>query len=110
LNARKLNFDFDEDKAMQTAIEKERGLDPDRYRANTKKWQVGDLVIHSSDDKHWTMLMRVVGYTKDGLAKTRYIHAEYRSGMNIKSTKKIWKNDVQWLFDPKKFGIELSGH
>lgn len=94
---------------MQTALEKEKGLDPDRYRANTKQWEVGDLVIHSADDKHWTMLMRVIGYTPDGRAKTRYIHSEYKSGMDTKSTKKIWKNDIQWLLNPAKFNIHWPG-
>jgi hypothetical protein len=105
---KKGKLSFKEDKAMQTAIEKERGLDPDRYRANIKQWQVGDLVIHSGDDKHPTMLMVVIGYTKDGRAKTRYINPAYRSSSsNTKSTRKVWTNPLSALLDPKKFGIEV---
>jgi hypothetical protein len=92
---------------MQTSTKVE--LDPDRYRANIRQWQVGDLVIHSGDDKHHSMLMRVIGFTRDGRVKTQYINPDYRHiSSNTKSTRKIWTNPLSALLDPKKFGIEVT--
>lgn len=79
------------------------------YPPNKKIWQVGDLVIHEYDDKHFTMLMRVIGYTKEGRVQTKYIYNFYRSGSEKHYTtmKKVWENPLEALLDPKDFGIEV---
>lgn len=75
------------------------------YDANTTQWQKGDLVIHDSDAKTSAMLMVVIGYDKDtGAVKTRYVRPQ-RGGMNMRG---VFRNDLRYLHDPKRFNIELS--
>jgi hypothetical protein len=71
------------------------------YEANTTQWKRGDVVIHDADEKSERMLMRVTGYGKDGLCRTRYIGPR-RSNLN---PKQIWENDIKYLHDPARFGI-----
>ena len=71
-----------------------------RYELNARKWKVGDLVIHHADQKHERMLMRVIGYKKNGCAITRYVSNER------KSTE--WVNDIKHLLDPARFGIPMD--
>jgi hypothetical protein len=67
------------------------------YEPNTTQWQKGDIVIHDADAKEACMLMRVIGYTRDGLCKTKYVD---------KSRKRtVWKNGIEFLHDPARFGI-----
>lgn len=70
------------------------------YPRNTHRWQKGDLVIHAADAKQSHMLMRVIGYTKDGLCKTRYDQPGHK--------RTVWQNELQYLLNPADFGIELA--
>ena len=73
------------------------------YEANTRHWQRGDLVIHDADAKRADMLMVVVGYTRDGLCKVRYLdNRTTRWG-------KILPNGLENLHDPKRFNIPTDG-
>ena len=73
------------------------------YEPNTNKWPIGALVIHDSDAKRADMLMRVVGYDKvTGECKTRYAYPLEQPKVWRKT---IWRNDVQCLHDPARFGI-----
>ena len=78
------------------------------YEPNTTTWKAGDLVIHDADAKKAYMLMRVVGYTRQGLVKTRYIDPNMTDHDNYKSTKEIWTNEPKYLHDPAGFGIEVG--
>lgn len=72
------------------------------YEPNTRHWKIGDFVIHDADAKSLDMLMRVTGYTRDGLVKTVY---HYSRGKNARTVKKVWRNDPKYLHDPARFGI-----
>lgn len=67
---------------------------------NAKHWKKDDLVIHDGDAKEARMLMRVIGYTRDGLVKTQYV--------DQKRTRKIWVNESRYLHDPFRFGIRTN--
>jgi len=71
--------------------------------ANTRQWQVGDYVIHDADAKHdgGRMLMRVVGYNRQGACLTRYMDPTLQAG------RKPWANAIAWLHDPAPYGIPL---
>lgn len=71
------------------------------YEPNTRHWQYGDIVIHDVDAKQSNMLMMVIGYTKDGLAKTQYIH-------RVKHADKVYENELKYLHDPKLFAILIE--
>jgi hypothetical protein len=64
------------------------------YPPNTKCHKVGALVIHWCDAKENHMLMRVVGYTKSGAIKTRYV------SLKEKHLKGVLVNDPENLHDP----------
>ena len=74
------------------------------YEANTIKWKCGDLVIHDADAKNSSMLMRVIGYGKEGLCHTRYAGPR-RSNLD---TREIWKNELKYLHDPARLGITVD--
>jgi hypothetical protein len=76
------------------------------YAANAIRWTVGARVIHDADAKRADMLMEVVGYTKDGLARCRYADPETRKRFGRVT---IYDNDPKYLHDPARFGIEI-GH
>jgi hypothetical protein len=67
------------------------------YDKNTIQWRKGDIVIHDADAKSPKMLMKVIGYTRDGLVKTQYVNRE------LKRT--IWKNEIGNLHSPEIFDI-----
>lgn len=71
------------------------------YEANTTHWRLGDLVIHDADAKRVDMIMIVIGYTRDGLCKTRYIE-DARS-------RKVWVNELKYLHAIDKFGLGKGG-
>ncbi len=76
------------------------------YSANTRHWQIGDLVIHDADAKQVEMLMRVVGYDrKKGLCRTKYVQPGYYNGMR----KAAMPNELKYLHDPALFGLEVRG-
>lgn len=61
---------------------------------NTTHWKKGDLVIHDADAKTDKMLMRVIGYTRDGLCKTQYVDRSHR--------RTVYKNEIAFLHDPHR--------
>ena len=71
---------------------------------NTTPWKPGDLVIHDSDAKRVDMLMIVLGQDASGVIRTRYAFpwAQPRPWR-----RKIWRNTVEWLHDPARFGITV---
>ena len=72
---------------------------------NTTQWQPGDLVIHDSDAKRADMLMIVLGQDATGAFRTRYAFpwAQPRPWR-----RKVWRNTMEWLHDPARFGISAS--
>jgi hypothetical protein len=69
------------------------------YEPNTKRWKRGDLVLHDADAKKPNMLMRVMGYTRNGqLCRVQYIEPEH--------TREIYKNDLKYLHDPARFNLD----
>lgn len=61
---------------------------------NTTHWKAGDLVIHDADAKTDHMLMRVIGYTSDGLCKTQYVEETKR--------RTVFTNELKYLHDPHR--------
>lgn len=75
------------------------------YTPNTRRWQVGDIVIHDADAKNAKMLMRVIGYDAvTGECITAYLYPKYILGMDKPCT-----NDIRYLHDPAKFGLSVTG-
>lgn len=74
------------------------------YAPNTTHWGIGDIVIHDADAKEGYMLMRVIGYTKEGLVKTRYVYGEWFG--KSKRKPETYLNDLKYLHDPKRWEIE----
>lgn len=73
------------------------------YEPNVRRWEVGAIVIHDADRKRPEMLMRVIGYTGEGLCRTRYLDPTGRW------RRVILANDVKYLHDPGRFGIAVPG-
>jgi hypothetical protein len=75
------------------------------HAPNTVQWKVGDLVIHDSDAKRADMLMIVIGHDRTGIFRTRYAFpwAQPRPWR-----RKIWRNSIEWLHDPARFGITVA--
>jgi hypothetical protein len=72
------------------------------YEPNTIQWPIGSAVIHDADRKTGAMLMRVIGYTREGLCRTRYLNNSGRW------RRKILANDIRYLHDPKRFGLDVE--
>ncbi len=81
------------------------------YEANKTQWKVGDLVLHDADAKRPEMLMKVIGYARDGRCKTRYAEANQMNGdaLRIKMRRKpeVWENGISVLHDPARFGVNV---
>lgn len=71
-----------------------------RYDPNTTHWRIGDFVLHDADAKRLDMLMIVIGYTRDGLCKTRYI--------NPTRKRTVWKNELKYLHAPARFNLDAE--
>lgn len=69
------------------------------YEPNTTHWLKGALVIHDADAKRLDMLMLVIGRTRDGLVKSRYLDS--------KRPRKVYVNELRYLHDPARFDIPL---
>ena len=67
------------------------------YEPNDIQWRRGDIVIHDADAKEPKMLMKIVGFTRSGLAKTQYV--------DKRRQRKIWVNHMSVLHDPKRFKL-----
>lgn len=78
------------------------------YEPNTIRWMIGDLVLHDADRKRPEMLMRVIGYTPEGLCRTRYLDGTGRW------RRAILTNEITYLHDPARFGVAVppaaAGH
>ena len=74
------------------------------YEPNTIHWKLGDLVIHDYDLKRPSMLMRVIGFTKEGEVVTRYENPQ-PPFVSLRGRKKAWVNDRKYLHDPALFKI-----
>jgi hypothetical protein len=74
------------------------------HEPNSCTWQPGDIVIHDADAKRPDMLMVVIGCSRAGVYRTRYLFpAEQPKNWR----KKIWRNTIEPLHDPRRFGIAL---
>lgn len=74
------------------------------YPANTRRWQLGAIVIHDADAKQVEMLMRVTGYNpRTGECQTVYVQSDYLPGMD-----RPCENDIKFLHDPRKFGLQAK--
>lgn len=71
------------------------------YEPNARHWERGDFVLHDADAKRADMLMVVIGFTRDGLVKTRY--------RDRKRGRKVWVNPLAVLHDSARFGIATPG-
>lgn len=71
---------------------------------NTTQWNSGDLVIHDSDVKRADMLMIVLGLDATGIFRTRYAFPWAQPRL---WRRKIWRNTVESLHDPARFGITV---
>lgn len=74
------------------------------YEPNTTHWKIGDLVIHDADAKEERMLMRVVGFTKDGLVRLVYVDPKLQRKWGTKRNSALL-NRMAVLHDPAKFGL-----
>lgn len=74
------------------------------HEPNTVQWKVGDLVIHDSDAKRADMLMIVIGQDRSGIFCTRYAFPWMQPRP---WRRKIWRNSIEWLHDPARFGISV---
>lgn len=69
------------------------------YEPNLTKWMRDAIVIHDADAKEPKMLMRVTGFTRDGMVKTKYI--------NPALPRREYRNNAIYLHDPARFGIPV---
>jgi hypothetical protein len=76
------------------------------YEPNTIKWKPGDIVIHDADAKSEEMLMRVIGYAKDGRCITVYNRKAAMNGENRRRRPTRWENPITHLHDPARFGLK----
>ena len=77
------------------------------YEANRVEWKTGDYVVHDSDAKRTDMLMVVIGRSRNGGFRTRYV---LPFGLPRSWRRRVWLNTIEALHDPGRFGIELPAH
>jgi hypothetical protein len=77
------------------------------HESNTTEWKPGDLVIHDDDAKRPDMLMVVLGRSKAGIYRTRYAFPDQQPKP---WRRKVWRNTVESLHDPRRFGIALKAN
>jgi hypothetical protein len=75
---------------------------PTIHPPNAIRWKVGDYVIHDDDAKRADMLMVVIGRTRVGVYRTRYA---FPDGLPRSWRRKVWRNSLESLHDPRRFGI-----
>lgn len=73
------------------------------YEANTTQWKVGDLVLHDADAKRPEMLMKVIGYGRNGECKTQYATQLPMNG----NRRTVWRNEIKALHAPSRFGVSV---
>ena len=71
------------------------------YDPNRLHWEIGSLVLHDADTKNTEMLMEVIGYTRMGQCKTRYVQ-------RMPGRRGTWINHISFLHDPARFGVETQ--
>lgn len=69
------------------------------YDPNTTHWLPGSIVLHDADAKEPRMVMKVIGYDRQGLCMTRYITG------GRKRTRHIYHNELKYLHDVECFGF-----
>ena len=74
------------------------------YKPNVIQWKVGDLVLHDCDAKEGRMLMRVVGFTRNGLVRTAYVDSELQRQWGWPPRSRLI-NRMVVLHDPARFGV-----
>ena len=67
------------------------------YDSNHHQWIRGSIVIHDEDAKEPMMLMKITGFTKDGLAKCQYV--------DRRKKRKLFINHLKYLHAPESFGL-----
>lgn len=72
------------------------------YEPNTKRWGEGSLVLHDADVKEAKMLMRVIGYTREGLCAVEYIEPS--------QPRTVYENDIKYLHDPRQWLEYWNGY
>ena len=72
------------------------------HAPNARQWRVSDVVIHDSDAKRADMLMVVIGCTRQAVYRTRFAFLEEQPRA---WRRKVWRNTVEALDDPARFGI-----
>lgn len=81
------------------------------YEPNTRHWEPDELVIHDADAKTPDMLMRVIGYTPNGMVETEYAdpvrRAEWKRRFKRERDRKLL-NAIGYLHDPARFGIQVT--
>ena len=77
------------------------------HEANRVEWKTGDYVVHDSDAKQTDMLMIVIGRSRAGGFRTRYV---FPFGLPRSWRRRVWLNTIEALHDPRRFGIELPTH
>lgn len=70
------------------------------YEPNTEEWMGGDIVIHDGDAKEPKMLMIVLGHSRDGQIRTKYISKGRK--------RRVMKNFLDCLHKPERFNIQSS--
>lgn len=69
------------------------------YEPNKEHWRRGDVVIHWCDAKEPRMLMKIIGFTRDGLVKTQYLFRTHK--------RTIYINSMEKLLDPLDFNLSV---
>lgn len=67
------------------------------HEPNLMHWVRGSIVIHDADAKEPKMLMKVIGFTRDGFTKTQYI--------DKRQSRKVFTNRMVLLHDPRRFDL-----
>lgn len=67
------------------------------YEPNSEQWPRGAIVIHDYDAKEPKMLMKIIGYTRGGLAKCQYV--------DRRKKREIYPNEFGYLHSPEQFGM-----
>ena len=70
------------------------------YEPNQYRWTRNSIVLHDMDAKEPRMLMKIIGFTRSGLAKCQYVDKRRK--------RTIYPNDLKYLHDPHLFHINAS--
>ena len=79
---------------------------PTIHPSNAIRWNIGDYGIHDDDAKRANVLMVVIGRSRVGVYRTRYA---FPAGLPRSWRRKVWRNTLESLHDPRRFGIATPG-